>query len=49
MVIDRFQYQTDKTLVTTNQNIISHRQCQLEGLLLTLKLGDYEVAKNIAQ
>lgn len=43
-----FNIKPDKTL-TTNQNIISHRQCQLEGLLLTLKLGDYEVAKNIPQ
>ncbi|QDT57988.1 putative 23S rRNA ribose 2'-O-ribose methyltransferase [Stieleria bergensis] len=38
----------DKTL-TTIHNIVTHRQCKLEGLLLTLKLGDYEVARKIPQ
>ena len=37
-----------KTLMTVG-NIVSHRQCTLEGLLLTLKLGDYESVDMIEQ
>jgi 23S rRNA (cytidine2498-2'-O)-methyltransferase len=32
-----------KTLVTV-RNIVTHRLCQLQGLLITLKIGDYESA-----
>lgn len=37
-----------KTLVTV-QNIVTHRHCHLHGLLMTLKLGDYESAEQIDQ
>lgn len=33
----------DKTLVTV-RNIVTHRQCHLQGLLITLKIGDYQSA-----
>ncbi|MCC9599074.1 SAM-dependent methyltransferase [Stieleria sp. JC731] len=36
----------EKTLVTI-ENIVKHRLCDIEGLLLTMKLGDYEVARHI--
>lgn len=38
----------EKTL-TTIKNIVNHRECTLEGLLLTMKLGDYEAADRIDQ
>lgn len=36
----------DKTLMTV-ANIVTNRNCDLEGLLITLKIGDYEVADRI--
>ena len=36
----------DKTLVTI-RNIVSHRYSEIEGLLITLKIGDYEAASLI--
>ncbi|OYP30465.1 SAM-dependent methyltransferase [Rhodopirellula sp. MGV] len=38
----------EKTLVTI-ENIVKHSVCEIEGLLLTMKLGDYEVADRIPQ
>ena len=36
----------EKTL-TTIENIVTHRECTLKGLLLTMKLGDYRAAGRI--
>ncbi|NND99458.1 MAG: SAM-dependent methyltransferase, partial [Pirellulaceae bacterium] len=38
----------NKTLVTVG-NIVTNRQSTIEGMLLTLKLGDYEAADSIDQ
>jgi len=37
----------EKTL-TTLENVVRHRHCQIEGLLVTLKLGSYDRAGDIA-
>ena len=36
----------EKTL-TTIENIVTHRECSLSGMLLTMKLGNYEAAQQI--
>jgi 23S rRNA (cytidine2498-2'-O)-methyltransferase len=36
----------DKTLATI-ENIVTNRQCSLRGLLITLKIGDYEAASQV--
>ncbi|MDM4017849.1 SAM-dependent methyltransferase [Roseiconus lacunae] len=36
----------EKTLVTI-ENIVKHPVCEIEGLLLTMKLGHYEVSRHI--
>ncbi len=38
----------DKTL-TTIENIVTHRGCMLEGLLVTLKIGNYDAVQKIEQ
>ncbi|WP_182869195.1 SAM-dependent methyltransferase [Stieleria mannarensis] len=37
----------EKTL-TTIENIVTHRECSLSGMLLTMKLGDYDAAGRIS-
>lgn len=37
----------EKTL-TTIKNIVTHRDCTLEGLLVTLKIGDYQASEKIS-
>jgi 23S rRNA (cytidine2498-2'-O)-methyltransferase len=36
----------EKTLVTI-EHIVTHRDCELRGLLITLKIGDYKAAHRI--
>lgn len=38
----------EKTL-TTIKNIVLHRSCTLEGLLVTLKIGNYQAAEKISE